>query len=187
MTEDIKEKAISLRKEGMTYPEISSALDGAISVDWLKRNLKGVAKGDKQDACLDELIQLATRPEGVSVYEANGVIMNHNKDNPLSKDQIRYIRTRAKVRNPDCLFRPAWISTTAPADSFQSFCAYLLHMQDEIDNLVRWYCDTYPDTSPQAVKYELLEYLKPESRVSGRIDKAEKMIEVLESRKATPT
>jgi hypothetical protein len=185
MTDDLKEKATSLRKEGFTYPEISSALDGAISVDWLKKNLKGVPKGDRQDACLDELIRLATRPEGVSVYEANGVIMNHNKDNQLTKDQIRYIRTRAKARNHECLFRPAWISTTSPSDSFQSFCAYLLHMQDEIDNLVRWYCDSYPDTNPQVVKYELLEYLKPESKVSGRIDKAEKMIEVLESRKTT--
>lgn len=180
---ELKEKAISLRKEGMTYPEISSALDGALSVDWLKRNLKGVSKGDKQDSCLEELIQLATRPEGVSVYEANGVIMKHNKENPLSKDQIRYIRTRAKARNPACLFRPAWMSTTAPTASFQSFCAYILHMQDEIDNLVRWYCDSYPDTNPEAVKYELIEYLKPESRVSGRIDKAEKMIEALENRK----
>ena len=55
-------------------------------------------------------------------------------------------------------------------------------MQDEIDNLVRWYCDTYPDTSASSVKYELLEYLKPESKVFGRLDKAEKMVEALEQR-----
>jgi hypothetical protein len=179
---ELKQKAISLRQQGLTYPQISEHLNGALSVDWLKRNLKGVAKGEAEDKCLNHLIALATRPEGVSVYEANGVIMNHNKDKKLSKDQLRYIRNKAKVKDGRSLFRPDWVSTTAPNDSFQSFCAYVLHMQDEIDNLVRWYCDSYPDTSASSVKYELLEYLQPESKVHGRLDKAEKMVEALEQR-----
>jgi hypothetical protein len=185
MTTDLKQQAILLRQQGLTYPQISEHLNGALSVDWLKRNLRGVAKGEAEDKCLNDLIVLATRPEGVSVYEANGVIMNHNKDKKLSKDQLRYIRNKAKAKDGRSLFRPDWVSTTAPNDSFQSFCAYVLHMQDEIDNLVRWYCDSYPDTSASSVKYELLEYLKPESKVYGRLDKAEKMVEALEQRIVT--
>ena len=182
MTDSLKEQAILLRQQGLTYPQISEHLNGALSVDWLKRNMKGVAKGQAEDECLTAVVKLATRPEGVSVYEANGVIMNHNKDKQLTKDQIRYIRSKAKAKNNQCLFRPDWVSTKSPNDSFQAFCAYVLHMQDEVDNLVRWYCDTFPDTKPVAVKYELLEYLKPESKVIGRLDKAEKVVEALEQR-----
>lgn len=182
ITTEVKEQAESLRKQGMTYPQIFDQLQGVVSVDWLKRNLKHVPKGQQEDSCLSELIQLATRPEGVSVYEANGVIMKHNKDKRLSKDQLRYIRNKAKARNGECLFRPDWVSTSSPSDSFKAFCSYVVHMQDEIDNLVRWYCDSFPDTSPSSVKYELLEYLKPESKIFGRIDKAEKAVETLEQR-----
>ena len=106
----LKEKAVRLRQQGLTYPEISSSLNGAVSVDWCKRNLKGVLKSEQDDECLNELIRLATRPEGVSVYEANGVIMKYNKDRKLSKDQIRYIRNKAKSKNCDCLFRPDLLS-----------------------------------------------------------------------------
>jgi len=162
-TNDLKEQAILLRQQGLTYPQISEHLNGALSVDWLKRNMKGVAKGQVEDECLTAVVKLATRPEGVSVYEANGVIMKHNTDKQLTKDQMRYIRSKAKAKNNQCLFRPDWVSTVSPNDSFQAFCAYVLHMQDEVDNLVRWYCDTFPDTKPSAVKYELLEYLKPET------------------------
>lgn len=182
MTEQVVEKAKSLRREGFTYKQISEHLDGALSVDWLKKNIKGVQKGDVQEDCIKELIGLATRKEGVSVYEANGVIMKHNKDKKLTPDQMRYIRNKAKVRDNSCFFRPDWISTISPSQSFQAFCAYVLHMQDEVDNLVRWYCDSFPDTTPSSVKYEMLEYLKTSSTISGRIDKAEKAVETLESR-----
>lgn len=185
MGSDIKEQATLLRKKGLTYQQISSALNGAVSVDWCKKKLKGVLKPEQDDACLNELIQLATRPEGVSVYEANGVIMKHNKDKQLTKDQIRYIRTKAKAKNPDCLFRPDWVSTTNPQDSYKAFCAYVLHMQDEVDNLVRWYCETFPDTKESSVKYELLEYLKPTKdgvSLKSRIDRAELLTEEMQKR-----
>ncbi len=190
MTDTLKEQATLLRQQGLTYPQISEHLNGALSVDWLKRNMKGVTKGVQEDECITKLLQLATRPEGVSVYEANGVIMNHNKDKQLSKDQIRYIRTKAKNKDSSCLFRPDWVSTVTPAASFQSFCAYVIHMQDEIDHLVQHYCDTYPDTKPSSVKYELLSYLKPDKDSMGlrkRIDRAEKLTEDMEDRLLLPT
>ena len=184
-TSDLKAEATRLRQLGHTYPEISQLLNGAVSVDWCKKSLKGVVKGDKDTDCIKELLELATRPEGVSVYEANGVIMKHNEGNMLTTDQLRYKRNKVKALDKSSMFRPDWVSTKQPSNSYQSFCAYVLHMQDEIDNLVRWYCDTYPDTKPNAVKYELLEYLKPESKIHGRLDKAEKVVEALEQRLCT--
>lgn len=179
------EKAKQLRESGHTYREIVEALHGQLSLDQCKKNLKDVLKPEQDDACLNELIQLATRPEGVSVYEANGVIMNHNKDKQLTKDQIRYIRTKAKAKNPTCMFRPDWVSTTNPQDSYRAFCAYVLHMQDEVDNLVRWYCEAFPDTKESSVKYELLEYLKPTKdgiSLKSRIDRAELLTEEMQKR-----
>lgn len=31
---DVKEQAVALRKQGLTYAQISSSLNGALSVDW---------------------------------------------------------------------------------------------------------------------------------------------------------
>ena len=174
---EVREKAISLRQQGMTYPQIVSALDGAVSVDWCKRNLKGLSKGSTEEGhsdelMLKELIQLATRKEGVSVYEANGVIMKHSKAR-LTSVHISNIRAKAKRRNPECLFRPDWVSLEHPSDSYQSLCAYVLHLQDEVDNIVRWYCDTYPEVSPHSVKWELLSTLNlvPKERALQHVSK----------------
>jgi len=176
MESDIISKARLLRSDGFTYKQISSALDGAVSVDWCKRNLSGILKREENTDCIDALIKLATRPEGVSVYEANGVIMEYNKDKQLTKDQMRYLRTKAKAKDNRCLFRPDWVSTQQPQNSYTAFCAYLIHIQDELDNMVRWYCDSFPDTKPSSVRYEMLEYLKPSAdgiSLSRRISRAE--------------
>ena len=184
-TNDLKEQAILLRQQGLTYPQISEHLNGALSVDWCKRNLKQVKLPVVEDKCLDEIIRLATRPEGVSVYEANGVIIKHNQDKQLSKEKMRQIRDKAKAKNPECLFRPAWVSTEKPEDSYQAFCAYLIHIQDELDNMTRWYCGSFPDTKPSSVRYEMLEYLKPSKdgmSLNKRISRAEQLCETMEER-----
>ena len=117
---NIKDQAVMLRQQGHTYSEISQLLNGAVSVDWCKRNLKEVKKEKLSDACIDELVLKATRPEGVTVYEANSIIFKHNKDKSLSKDQIKNIRKKASTTDSDCLFRPAWVEPTAPAQSYKT-------------------------------------------------------------------
>lgn len=183
--DEVKAEATRLRQLGYKYKEIAHLLGGVVSVDWCKRNLKQVKLPVTEDACLNEIIQLATRPEGVSVYEANGVIIKHNKDIELTKEKMRQIRDKAKSKNPECLFRPGWISTEKPTESYKAFCSYLLHIQDELDNMVRWYCDSFPETQTSTVKYELLEYLKPTKdgeSLSRRINRTEVMCELMEDR-----
>lgn len=177
------DKAISLREQGWTYPEISSALNGAFSVDQLKRKLKGITKGEKKNACVEELISLATRPQGITIYEANGIIMKHHPDKELSYDQLKYIRDKAKAADNRCVFRPGWIATEDPQQSYKSFLTYVIHIQDEIDNAVRWYCDTYPSANPQAVHKELMFYIKPSINsepLSTRIGRTEELLESME-------
>lgn len=185
---DVKTEAIRLREEGNTYKQISQLLNGDVSVDWCKRNLKQVKTPVIEDSqALLDVVELATRPEGVSVYEANGIIIQHSKASgvEVSKEQMRQIRDKAKTRDANCLFRPAWVSTEKPTESYKAFCAYLLHLQDEVDNITRWYCDSFPETQQSSVRYELLEYLKPSKdgeSLSRRINRTEKLCELMEER-----
>ena len=186
--EELKAEAIRLRQLGHTYKEISQLLNGAVSVDWCKKNLKQVKTPVvKDDQCLLDVIELAIRPEGVSVYEANGIIIRHSKAAgvDVSKEQMRQIRDKAKTRNTECLFRPAWVSTEKPTESYKAFCSYLLHLQDEMDNIIRWYCDSFPEAQQSSVRYEILEYLKPTKdgeSLSRRISRTEKLCEQMEER-----
>lgn len=186
--EELKTEAIRLRQLGHTYKEISQLLNGAASVDWCKKNLKQVkTPAVKDDQCLLDVIELAIRPEGVSVYEANGIIIRHSKAAgvDVSKEQMRQIRDKAKTRNTECLFRPAWVSTEKPTESYKAFCSYLLHLQDEMDNIIRWYCDSFPEAQQSSVRYEILEYLKPTKdgeSLSRRISRTEKLCEQMEER-----
>lgn len=182
---DVKERALELRKKGLTYKEISSALDGAVSVDWCKRNLKSVQKEKITDACIQELIKEATKPEGISVYEANAIIYKHNQNKALSKDAVSNLRKKAKRTNEDCVFRPAWLDPVKPQDSYKTMFAYIDHLINEVENVVRWYCDTYPLTNPSAVRYELTKYLFPKisgETLAGRTMRTEDIVETLASR-----
>lgn len=186
--EEPKAEAIRLRQLGHTYKEISQLLNGAVSIDWCKKNLKEVkTPAVKDDQCLLDVIELAIRPEGVSVYEANGIIIRHSKAAgvEVSKEQMRQIRDKAKTRNTECLFRPAWVSTEKPTESYKAFCSYLLHLQDEMDNIIRWYCDSFPEAQQSSVRYEILEYLKPTKdgeSLNRRISRTEKLCEQMEER-----
>lgn len=186
--EELKAEAIRLRQLGHTYKEISQLLNGAVSVDWCKKNLKQVkTPAVEDDQCLLDVIELAIRPEGVSVYEANGIIIRHSKAAgvDVSKEQMRQIRDKAKTRNTECLFRPAWVSTEKPTESYKAFCSYLLHLQDEMDNIIRWYCDSFPEAQQSSVRYEILEYLKPTKdgeSLNRRISRTEKLCEQMEER-----
>ena len=186
--EELKAEATRLRQLGHKYKEISQLLDGKVSIDWCKKNLKEVKiPAVKDDQCLLDVIELAIRPEGVSVYEANGIIIRHSKAAgvEVSKEQMRQIRDKAKTRNTECLFRPAWVSAEKPTESYKAFCSYLLHLQDEMDNIIRWYCDSFPEAQQSSVRYEILEYLKPTKdgeSLSRRISRTEKLCEQMEER-----
>ena len=186
--EELKAEATRLRQLGHKYKEISQLLNGKVSIDWCKKNLKEVkTPAVEDDQCLLDVIELAIRPEGVSVYEANGIIIRHSKAAgvEVSKEQMRQIRDKAKTRNPECLFRPAWVSTEKPTESYKAFCSYLLHLQDEMDNIIRWYCDSFPEAQQSSVRYEILEYLKPTKdgeSLSRRISRTEKLCEQMEER-----
>lgn len=86
---------------------------------------------------------------------------------------------------PTCLFRPAWVDATKPTESYKSMLAYADHLIDELDNVTRWYCDTYPTVNKGAVRYELMKHLFPKisgEPLTGRIMRSEVLVELLENR-----
>lgn len=181
---ELKQKAISLRQQGFTYKEIVSALDGAVSVDWCKKNLKGVTRTQKKDECLQELIALGVRPCGVTEYEANKLIFKYHHN--ATKDKLRYIKDKAKEMEPKCLIHSGWIDPMMPRDSHKAMNAFVLHLMDHVEELVEDYRELYPNTNEWAVKHEMLKLafsskISPES-LGTRLFRNEKLAETLEDR-----
>lgn len=190
MTE-LKEKAIALRKVGLTYAQISSALNGAVSVDWCKRNLKGIASTARErikPECIDEIVKLGVRPQGVLLYEANAII---NKHYPEANDyKKRYIREKAKAQDKDCIIHLGWIDHMKPNQSHKAINALAIHLIDEVDSLVDDYMSRYPNANKWSVRYEVLKLafdraISQES-LASRIYTNELLAEMMEDRGGTP-
>ena len=151
---DLEHKAMELRKQGLSYKEISSTLNGVLSVDWCKKNLKNILKGKKEDPCMDELILLASRPQGLQDYEAVGIMFKYNPD--VSQNQINYMKDKLK-KTPNCLLHKGWIDTMKPEQSHKSMNTFALHLMDSVDQMVDEYLDMYPNTNRWSVRNELLQ------------------------------
>jgi hypothetical protein len=183
---DLKEKALALRKQGLTYAQISSTLDGAVSVDWCKRNLKSSTRKDSGDnsECVSEIIKLGERPEGVTQYEANGIIFKYFPE--ANDNKLRYIKDRAKTLSDNCIIHTGWIDYMKPNESHKAMNAFAIHPMDQVDAMVEDYTEIYPNTNKWSVRYEMLKLafskqISPES-LSSRINSNEVLAERMETR-----
>lgn len=179
----MREKAVELRKQGKTYKEIVQLLDGAVSLDWCKRNLKGVLKKEDNSACIAELELLASRPEGITEYEATGIIFKHFEN--ATPNKVRYIK-RVIKENPKLLIRPDWSDAEQPTESYRSIMALSIHLADEIEWLVQDFMNRYPNANPWAVKHEILKLAFSDKMshepLTNRIHRNEVIIEEMEER-----
>jgi hypothetical protein len=184
MTLTIKEQAVSLRKQGLTYAQISSALDGAVSVDWCKRNLKTVEYKKADDPILIEIIALALRPEGCTNYELTGIVMKHNPE--LIDKKGTYMsayKRKARDRNKNSLFRPSWISPTKAFESSQAMYSIADSIFERIQEAVRDYADMFPEVQDKkAILDEIVKisnaHLVKEG-LSTRLSRYERVVERL--------
>lgn len=183
---DVKERAVELRLQGKTYKEIADILDG-VSVDWCKRNLKGLkpkAQGVSEEA-LQEVINLAIRPEGCTNYELNAVLFKYFEKGELKGDYMQGYKRRAKYRNSDCVFRPGWISKTLPKHSQTLLYSMASDLFERFQEAVADYTDTFPDTDKKAVLMELVKisngHLNPEG-LEKRLERNNDVVFALEER-----
>jgi len=184
---DIKEQAESLRKQGMTYAQISSTLDGAVSVDWCKKNLSKVKGGTRQKIdpeCVSKIVLLGERPQGILLYEANGIIKEYYPD--ANDHKLRYVREKAKDQSKNCIIHAGWIDHMKPNESHKAINAFALHLMDHIDLMVEDYMDAFPNANKWSVRYEMLKLalnksISPES-LNNRVWTNEQTAEDMETR-----
>lgn len=187
MASNLKEQAESLRKQGMTYKQIVSALDGAVSVDWCKRQLKGTEGSTKEridPECIREIVLLGERPQGVMLYEANGVIKKYYAD--ANDYKLRYIRDKAKGQSKNCIIHSGWIDYMKPNESHKAINAFALHLMDQVDSMVDDYMFSYPNANKWSVRYEMLKLafdkaISPEG-LKSRVNTNEVLAERMETR-----
>lgn len=154
------DQATNLRQQGWNYKEISRKL--GVSVDWCKRNLKGIKKG-VSDPLIHELIQAAIRPEGCTHYEAAGIVYKHYGEEEVSYEKIRQHKRAAVAANPNCIFRPTWMSPTDPQGCTQSMLQEVSNLWDRITDATMTLCEQYPDAPFAEVQKELLALLSDSS------------------------
>lgn len=184
MTDEIKEKAVALRKQGLTYKQIVERVDGRVSVDWCKRNLKAVEYKKAEDPILIEVIALALRPEGCTNYELTGIVMKHNPE--LIDKKGTYMsayKRKARGRNKNSLFRPSWISPTKAFESSQAMYSIADSIFERIQEAVADYTDMFPEVKDKkAILDEIVKisnaHLVKEG-LSTRLSRYEKVVERL--------
>jgi len=136
-----KQKAIKLRENGCTYTQISEQL--GCSVDWCKRNLKGVKKNTTEIDILSECMTLALSNTGITNNEIQYIITKHIPTLTEYKDiEPVYKRIKRKIQqNKQAIIRPVWMNYKTPQTSFSSVLlsvnALNERIDDEINNIRR--------------------------------------------------
>lgn len=106
------EKAKVLREQGYTYQEIAEKL--GCSVDWCKRNLKGVSKNTQEKKAIDKATKIAQSNEGIT----NGEIRQLVQIVYPYEEAKEYATTEAKAmarfkaainKAENTLIRPYWM------------------------------------------------------------------------------
>lgn len=158
MTLTIKEQAVSLRKQGLTYAQISSSLNGALSVDWCKRNLKAVKPVDKYTRLYEQALTLSKRQEGVTDKELAGLafeILGDVQKGDITKLKAKIKRNKSAEGN-SVVVRPMWMSPDSPAKSLWSMNELAHELYENIQHLVDRYIEQYPNTDRKKALEEMV-------------------------------
>lgn len=192
--------AISLRKEGKTYPEIVQLCaevdtSKSITLDWCKKELKSIPKEDVdfiEEACLKQITILALLPKGVTFVECYKIIAhNHKLDTSKPEQDYKvyelYKKYKAKVlKTEGTFFRPSSIQPNKAVKSFKQLLSCANYLYDSVADYVDDYCRDNPETYPSAVRRELASIIFPELKVMGgglaRCNYLERAVETLAER-----
>jgi hypothetical protein len=154
---EAKEQAAILRAEGNTYPKIVELLDGQVSLDWCKRNLKNVQKETKKETLDRKARELAIRREGVSDREL--VNLAFEVLGTVEKGDITKLKRRIKRRGKQdktMLVRPSWLSTQNPVGSLHTMNTLAHTLYEYTQEMVDDYMSAYPEANRFKVLQELV-------------------------------
>jgi len=147
-----KQKALDLRMQGKTYQEIADEL--GCSLDWCKRNLKGVKRKDISE---DDYSSLVSKGRSFDCITKNEIISKVKA--PMSTNKAEYNkglmlatgRVRRKlVKEDDVIVRQAWIHPARARFSYNNMLGFINCLNDTLDEYVRMHlseCGFEDDTN----------------------------------------
>lgn len=129
-----KIKALELREQGKSYKEISEEL--CCSVDWCKKNLKGIKKKDLLPEDLEYLREKGKSAVCVTTGEIySKLIPSPEYDKKQMKLALR--RTKDKLKeDQDVIIRQAWIHPERARFSYDNMISYIDMLNDVITEYV---------------------------------------------------
>lgn len=161
----IKEKAILLRSQGMSYANILAALSQYGATEWwVKSVTKGVSKRPTPTQEAVRTIYSLTSPVGsISNAEFYAVCNQFGVgDTRSSRDYIKAeVMNLAKKEGKEVVFTPDWLSNTAPRASMNRLMELASELFESVEDHVYAYMQDYPEASYAAVRKELLSLAIP--------------------------
>lgn len=157
VTDTTRKQAVLMRSEGASYKDIAATLSTeGVTENWCKRNLGAVAVFDTHYFLMEQLIPLATRPEGISRMEfrtkikvAYGI--------PFDEAIPGAIEKKARRALPeDAFIRPDWMEPEAARASQNEILQDAIILFDRLDEMVAEFCAKYPTASPWHVRQEII-------------------------------
>lgn len=187
-----RQKALELREKGATYAEI--ALELKCSVDWCKRNLKGVPKHTNEKEVVKDLIKRAKSKIAITsgdiVIESRKLHPNNFSKESMEAEVKHVKRLRDKVKtDKDSVIRPYWLEPTQSRGIFYAVLRTLQErderLQEDIDAIRQEFS---LDTSySDSLAYALLSMSAQGSKILKRsvvteINRIEAIVDELEKR-----
>lgn len=134
-----KEQAIALRLQGKSYKEIAQEL--GCSLDWCKRNLKGIKRKDISEEDYSLLVNKGRSFDCIT----KGDILSKVKqeDTPYDKDYSKNLnlaanRVKKKLnKEEDVIVRQAWIHPARAKYSYNSMLDCINNLNEFIDEQIR--------------------------------------------------
>lgn len=115
-----KEKAVALRKQGLSYAKIAEELD--CSEIWCKVNLKNVEKGAKESDVTKNLIRKSRTKEGVTSGEIKMALKESLPElletTKQETNAMRRFKSKITSKEGTCV-RPYWMKPTEAPKAFQ--------------------------------------------------------------------
>lgn len=133
-----KDRAIALRLQGKSYKEISQEL--SCSVDWCKRNLKGIKKQDISEQDYLGLLHkgrsfdCCTKPEILDKIQVplTQTGKEHNKELMKATNRVK----RKLQKEEDVIVRQAWVHPARARYSYNNMLSYINMLNEVLDEYV---------------------------------------------------
>jgi len=157
VTDATRRLAVMMRSEGAGYKEIVAALSGeGVTENWCKRNLSTVAVFDTHYFLMEQLLPLATLPEGISRMDFRTMIKEAYAI-PFDEAIPEAIERKVRRALPEIAFiRPDWMEPESARASQTEIVQSASILFDRLEEMVAEFSHNHPSVSPWHVRQEIV-------------------------------